>query len=96
MNFRIPRIVRNFYVIAGVFFLVWILFIDSNDLVSQVQLQQKIDDLEAQKEYYQENIREIRQQYDLRENDLNQLEKYAREKYYMKKRSEDVYIVVEE
>ncbi|MDH5397947.1 MAG: septum formation initiator family protein [Cyclobacteriaceae bacterium] len=91
-----PRIFRNFYFLTGIFFIVWMFLIDSNDWISQVRLSTKLSELEKQKEYYQENIIQIKQQYEERNNDPRLLEKYAREKYLMKKDNEDIYIIVEE
>lgn len=96
MRFKLPRFTRNFYFFSGMFFLVWILFIDSNDLLTQIKLQSKINKLEDQKEYYQNNIQEISEQFDQRENDMELIEKFAREKYLMKKETEDLFIIVEE
>lgn len=95
MKLRLPKFVRNFYFISGVFFLVWMLFIDSNDIVSQVRLKKKVSELEARKDYYQENIEEISKQYEERLNNPELLERYAREKYFMKKKTEDLFVVVE-
>ena len=91
-----PRIFRNFYFLTGIFFIVWMFLIDSNDWISQFRLRTKLSELEKQKEYYQENIIQIKQQYEERNNDPRLLEKYAREKYLMKKDNEDIYIIVEE
>ena len=93
---KIPRITRNFYVIATVLFLVWMLFIDNNDLITQISLSQKLKNLEAEKTYYQEKISEVKaEREELLSND-ELLERFAREKYLMKKESEDVYVIVEE
>ena len=74
----------------------WLLFFDSNDIVSRFSLASKVSDLEEQKEYYESNISEIIELHDKRENDLEYIEKFAREEYLMKKESEDVYVVVNE
>ena len=52
MNIRIPKITKNFFFIVGAFFLVWMLFIDSNDLYTQYKLRDKMISLEAEKAYY--------------------------------------------
>lgn len=92
---RIPPIAKNFYLIVGSLFLVWMLFFDTNDLISQYQMTSQLNKLENEKEFFVEKIEEVKKdQKELRTNkDL--LEKFAREKYYMKKASEDVYILVE-
>jgi cell division protein FtsB len=72
------------------------LFIDSNDLYSQYKKQRKLRELEYQKAYYSEKIKEVEKdrQELLSNNEL--LEKFARERYLMKKETEDLYIVVPE
>ncbi len=93
---RLPRPFKNFYFICSVLFLIWMLFLDSNNLISRFQLTSKLNALENEKEYYEEKIQEVEK--DRRElfgdNDL--VEKFAREKYLMKKPSEDIYVIVEE
>jgi cell division protein FtsB len=92
---RIPKIFKNFYFIAGFIFLIWMVFLDNNDLISQLRLSTKYSDLEKEKEYYQEKIKEIEidRQGLLSDEDL--LEKFARERYLMKKENEDLFIVVQ-
>lgn len=93
---KLPKITKNFYFLVSLFFLVWMLFIDNNDLISQFQLSSKLHDLEDEKAYYQEKISEVKQERrELMSND-KLLEKFAREKYLMKKKSEDLYVIVEE
>ena len=96
MKFKTHSFFKSFYFLTGAFFLVWVLFFDSNDVVSQVKLHQTIHDLESQKEYYQENIKEVSELKDLRDNNIEYIEKYARERYLMKKDTEDVFIIVED
>ncbi len=93
---RIPPIFRNFYFLSGLFFLVWMLFFDSNDLITQVKLSNKLSELEATKEFYENKIVEVKNDREALLNDKELLEKLAREKYLMKKESEDLFIVVEE
>lgn len=92
---RIPKPLKNFYVLLGTFFLVWMLFIDSNDFVSQYRLASELNSLKSQKEYYQDKKIEVIK--DREELTTNQrlLEKFARENYLMKKPSEDIYVVVQ-
>jgi cell division protein FtsB len=72
------------------------LFIDNNDLITQISLSQKLKNLEAEKTYYEEKISEVKaEREELLSND-ELLERFAREKYLMKKESEDVYVIVEE
>ena len=86
----------NKYFIATVLFLAWFVFFDENSFLAHRENKQRLEELTRQKEYYIEKIASDRQK--LR--DLNagkeQLEKFAREQYFMSKPDEDVFIVVEE
>lgn len=93
---KLPKITKNFYFLSGVFFFVWLLFFDSNDLINQFKLTSQLNDLENDKAYYQEKIIEVEKERQKLLNDTDLLEKYAREKYLMKKPNEDIYVVVEE
>ena len=91
---RIPKPLKNFYVLFGTFFLVWMLFIDSNDLLSQYRLTSKLNSLKAQKEYYKEKKEEVNVAREELTTNKELLEKFARENYLMKKPTEDIYVVV--
>lgn len=93
---KIPRFVKSFYFIIGAVFLIWMLFIDSNDIVSQVRLKSKLSSLEKQKEYYLEKKEEVLKNKEELTTNLDLLEKFAREKYLMKKPSEDLFVIVVE
>lgn len=93
---KLPRVFRNFYFVAFVIFFGWMLLLDSNNLVARYQLRSKLNALEDEKEYYQEKIREVRKDRSELFGDRESIEKFAREKYLMKKESEDIYIIVEE
>ncbi|MEK6783535.1 MAG: septum formation initiator family protein [Bacteroidota bacterium] len=93
---RLPLLFRNFYIVTSLCFMVWLTFLDSNDLISRFRLGAKIRSLQNEKEYYQEKISEVEK--DRKELMTNKelLEKFAREKYLMKKETEDVFIIQEE
>lgn len=92
---RLPKIFRNFYFSAALLFLVWMLFLDSNSLIARFQLGSKLNTLENEKEYYQEKIIEVEKDRDELFGDKESIEKFAREKYLMKKSSEDIYVIEE-
>jgi len=92
---KVPPLFRNFYFLATVFFLVWMTFIDSNDLITRFKMGSKLRSLEREKEYYQEKIVEVEKDRQELMTNKELLEKFAREKYLMKKESEDVYVIVE-
>jgi len=93
---KIPRFIKSFYFIFGVAFLIWMLFIDSNDIISQLTLKSKLSSLENQKEYYLEKREEVLKNKEELTTNLDLLEKFAREKYLMKKPSEDLFVIVVE
>lgn len=92
---RIPKQFRNFYVVVGTLFFLWMLLLDNNDLTSRVKLGRKLKSLENEKEYYQEKIKEVETDRDELFGDKESIEKFAREKYLMKKETEDIFIVEE-
>lgn len=89
------RFLSNRYVLISLFFIVWMLFFDNYSWLNQRPLDQEIEELENNKRYYQEEIRKdtlaIRAL-----QDPDQVEKYAREQYYMKRENEDIYIIEHE
>lgn len=93
---KLPRYAKNFYFLFGAFFLIWMIFIDSNDFYTQFKLRKKLSDLENEKEYYLEKIKEVQKDREGLLSNQDLLEKFAREKYLMKKDSEDLFIIVEE
>ena len=89
-------IVWNKYFIATVAVIIWITFFDKDDLLSQHQLRQKLNQLRTEEKYYQTEIEKNK-------NDMNELrtnpatlEKFAREKYLMKKDNEEIFAIVKD
>jgi cell division protein FtsB len=68
------------------------LFLDNYSYLDHRILNKEINELEDNKTYYQDEIRKDKNQIKKLSNPA-QIEKYAREKYYMKKDSEDIYII---
>jgi cell division protein FtsB len=68
------------------------IFLDNYSYFDHRMLDNQIDELEDNKKYYQEEIRKDQENIKKLKNP-EQIEKYAREKYYMKKDSEDIYII---
>lgn len=93
---KIPTAFKNFYFITFTVFAVWMLFFDSNDIISQFKLSKKQSELESAKEYYEDKIVDVKNDKEALLNNEELLEKLAREKYLMKKESEDIFIIVEE
>lgn len=93
---KLPKFTRSFYFISGMLFLFWMLFLDSNDLYTQYKLRSRLKTLENEKEFYKEKIDEVKEERKQLLSDSETLEKFAREKYLMKKDTEDLYVIVEE
>lgn len=93
---KLPPVFKNFYAMTLICFLVWLTFLDSNDLISRFKMGAKLRSLDNEKEYYQEKISDVEK--DRKELMTNKelLEKFAREKYLMKKEAEDIFIIREE
>lgn len=90
---KIPAPFKNRFFLALAFLVFWLSFIDKNDVWTQYQLQQTLNKLKEDKKFYEIKIGEVKQQrLDI---DLNK-EKFAREKYFMKKKNEDVFIMLRE
>jgi cell division protein DivIC len=90
---RLPPILRNFYALVTAGFIVWMVFFDINDLINQYFSLKKLHELEEEKDFYLQKTDEVTKE---REEVLSKphlLEKYAREKYLMKKKTEEVYII---
>lgn len=92
---RLPKPFRNFYVVSTIVFLVWMIALDSNNLIARYQLSSKLSGLENEKEYYEAKIKEVEKDRDELFGDRESIEKFAREKYLMKKDKEDIYVVEE-
>lgn len=86
------RFLSNKYVIVLVFFTIWMLFLDNYSYLDHRLLDNEINELEDNKEYYLEEIKQDKKNIKTLKNP-HQVEKFAREKYYMKKDSEDIYII---
>jgi len=93
---RLPGAFKNFYIVSLIIFLAWMLLLDSNNLVARYQLGSKLNSLEDEKEYYEQKIREVEKDRSELFGDQESIEKFAREKYLMKKESEDIYVIIEE
>jgi len=86
------RFVSNKYVLILVFFGIWMFFFDTNSYFIHKELNDDIDALELNKEHYQKEIKNDKAFIEKME-DSGEMEKYAREKYYLKKENEDIYII---
>lgn len=93
---QLPWYFKNIYSAILLFFFIWMIFFDANNIFYQFKLSQKLYELEEEKSYYNNEINEVNKLKEELFSTDERKEKFAREKYYMKKDNEDVYIIVEE
>ncbi|MGD2033508.1 MAG: septum formation inhibitor [Bacteroidales bacterium] len=87
---------KNKYVLAAIIFIVWISFLDENNLLERFRYIRELNQLKADKEYYIQKIEEDKKRLNELKTDNKNLEKFAREQYLMKRDDEDVFVIVKE
>ena len=91
-NYPFLKILANRYVLVLIFFTIWILFLDNYSYLEHRVLDKEINEIEDNINYYKTEIKKDSASIKhLKNND--RVEKYAREKYYMKRENEDIYII---
>jgi len=92
---QIPTLLRNKFLIAAAAFLVWLLFFDRNDFFTQQERRRELRELQAGKKHFQEQIEKERRFAENLRNDPATIERFARERYLMKRENEDLFLVPE-
>ena len=87
---------RNFYTATLVAWLVWILALDNNNLRVVISNRMKMKELEKEKGVLQEKIGQVKKERDEVFGNPKMLEKWAREKFMMRRPNEDVYVIIDE
>ena len=91
-NSKFFKIVSNLYILTSVVFFIWIFFIDSNSILVNIKLNREISELKKRKDILENQI-QIDKQIISNLQNPDSLEKYAREKLYMKKENEEIFII---
>ena len=93
---KVFSVLKNKYLITIVALTVWVIFFDKNDLKTQLELRKEVKQLEEERNYFAKETQGITS--DIKELYTNPktLEKFAREKYLMKRDNEDIFVIVEE
>jgi cell division protein FtsB len=91
---KIPKPLRNKYVLTIVIFIIWILLFDSNNLITRYKEMRDLRKLRIDREYYVNRIETDQKKLHELKTDNHNLEKFAREQYRMKKSDEDLYIIL--
>lgn len=91
-NSKFFKIVSNLYILISVVFFIWIFFIDSNSILVNIKLNKEINELKKRKDILENQIQMDKKIISNLQNP-DSLEKYAREKLYMKKENEEIFII---
>ncbi|MBY0476322.1 MAG: septum formation initiator family protein [Chitinophagaceae bacterium] len=89
---HIPSVLKNKYLLTIIGFTIWMLFIDRNDFLTQIGRYQKLSELKTNTSYYNKKIDAAKTELEKRKSDPSAYERIAREKYYMKKDNEDIFL----
>ncbi|MFT4644461.1 MAG: cell division protein DivIC [Planctomycetota bacterium] len=92
---RMPWWVKNSYFVIAFAFFVWMIFFDRNNVLTSYNTNNKLSELIEQKTYYQLEIEKVNKLKEELFSTAENKEKFAREKYLMKKDNEDIFIIVE-
>lgn len=90
---KIPSYLKNKYAIIISLFIIWIVFFDNYNLIRQSKIKKEIKQLEENKKFYSKEIKKDSTEYHELLNSDEKKEKFAREKFLMRKENEDVYII---
>ena len=91
-NSKYYKIFSNLYFIILITFLIWIFFLDSNSVLVNLKLKNEINELKQRKVELEEQIAIDKKIISSLQNS-DSLERYAREKLFMKKDNEEIYII---
>ena len=89
----ILKVLRNKYLLTAVAFLVWMLFFDLKDWSLISSRNNKLKELKESEKHLTILIKDTKKELSLLKTDATSIEKYAREKFLMKKDNEDMFIV---
>jgi len=90
---KLRKLFTNKYLITGIAFAVWMVFFDRNDITLQLKRVHELNKLQESEKVMDKQIEDTKQELGLLKTNPETLEKYAREKYLMKKDNEDLFII---
>lgn len=76
--------------------MIWMFFFDKNDIIAQYEFKSQVDKLQEEKDFYVKEIETVKIDLNELNTNSNKAGKFAREKYFMKKDNEDVFVIVKE
>ncbi len=87
------KLLKNKYVLSVAVFVVWISFFDRNDLFTQWDRKKELKKLETSAAFYEKEISTTRKDLMELNNNTAVLEKFAREKFFLKRPNEEIFLV---
>jgi cell division protein DivIC len=92
---KTPKYLQNFYMLTAILFVLWMLLLDVDSMPRQIRKYWGNKELKDEVLYYKEKITTGNQELKGLQKDKEKLERFAREKYYMHRDSEDVFVIEE-
>ena len=89
------KVLKNKYFLVTVFFILWVFFFDTNNLLRWYSDMKDVAAQERQKNYYKEAIRQTDEKLKELKSNKDSLEKFAREQYFFHESDEDLFIIEE-
>lgn len=90
---KLLRLLRNYYVLLGGIALVWILFFDRYNFLDRLQTQLRIKQLREDVVFFRAERDRIEETRNMMESDITEIERFARERYMMKRPNEDLFLI---
>lgn len=88
-----PAWLRNRYALTLTCFVVWMLFFDRDDILTQWSRQRQLNELNRSRDYYRQQIVQARNELDSIKVDPAAIERIARERYLMKRDGEELFVI---
>jgi cell division protein DivIC len=86
----------RFYTLTFLGLFIWMLFFDANDIFTQIRMYRELARLEDERVYYVEKLKALEKERMEVMGNKKLIEKFAREKYLMKKPKEEIFVLVDE
>lgn len=93
---KIPPILKNRYIAVLVIFVLYISFFDSHDLISQMEIKMELREISEEIDYLNTNTESAKGQIQELTSNRDELEKFAREQYRMKRENEEIFVLFHE
>lgn len=87
--------IKNKYILALLFFGIWMIFVDNYDVFTIRKYREKLNKVEQEQVFYEEKIKEAQKAFEELTSNEREMERFARETYFMKRPNEDIFIIVD-